>query len=414
MKIAFFTDTYHPQVNGVVRSIDTFAGMLRSHGHEVHIFCPSGVKRSRYVHPIHSTELRSYPEYRVGLPTARFMKEFEKVKPDVIHIHSPFTIGLFGVLMAKMTRIPIVATYHTMLSEYLSYAGNTKCGKDVAGKFTKIFFDFLPILIVPSNSIKNILEKEGVKTHIVVMPTPLNMETFKRPPRKNRRFTILHVGRICAEKRLDLLIKSFKDVQGKIDSRLIITSDGPDRKRLEFLCKKLGVENNVVFTGYISDRALRKLYSTADVFVSASDTETQGLVLLEAMACGCPSVVRNALGFKDYIQNGKNGVLFDTCRELSNSILKISGNKKFREEIVSGGYATVENISGSKSLREIEQLYRSVSRKSSPVDFPREVYAASLLFMFMNLWLIKNMHISINPGITKTLVRIIDKIYVPR
>ncbi len=393
MKIAFFTDTYHPQVNGVVKSIELFYNHLRKNGNEVHIFCPDGISKGKYIHPIPSSEFVSYPEYRVGLPTLKIIHEIKKIKPDVIHVHSPFTIGLYGMYIGKILKIPVVATYHTLLTEYFNYAGNTRFKKDIVDKYISFFFNKASTIIVPSKPIKELLK---LNRPIKILPTPLDLK-IRNNKRKNRKLTILHVGRLSKEKKIDVVLNAFGKIQKRTNSKLIITSDGPDKKRLEYLCTNLGIEKDVTFTGYVSDKQLLRLYSNADVFVSASDTETQGLVILESMACGCPVIARNALGFKDFVQNRKNGILFDTENELIESILLIKNDVRLRNKIINNGYETVRRLNISDCVKKIEDVYReSLVTKIDSKTIQKIIYASSLFLFSIEFWIMKKMKINVN------------------
>jgi 1,2-diacylglycerol 3-alpha-glucosyltransferase len=406
MKIAFFTDTYYPQTNGAVKSIEIFSKQLRERGNEVHIFCPDGIRKDKYTHPIPSSKFENYPEYRVGLPTIKTIKDVEKINPDVMHVHSPFTIGLVGMSIAKILKIPIVATYHTLLSEYFEYVGSSKLKKEIADRYAKCFFDRASIIIVPSKSVENIFKKYKIKKPIKILPTPLDLKILKKNKKPNKELTILHVGRICKEKRIDIILNAFEKLNKKIDSTLIITSDGPDRKRLEKLCKKLGIEKKVNFTGYISDKKLLKFYSKADIFVSASDTETQGLVILESMACGCPVIARNALGFKDFVQNKKNGILFNNEDDLIENILLVKDDKNFRNKLIKNGYETVRKFNISNYVKTIEDMYReSLFKEKGSKTFSKILYASFLFFGSLEFWFIKNMKIPINSRFLDLYIR---------
>jgi glycosyltransferase involved in cell wall biosynthesis len=394
MKIVFFTDTYYPQINGVVKSIELFSKQLRKLGNEVHIFCPDGIPKEKYIHPISSSEFKNYPEYRVGLPTFKIIKEIKKINPDVIHIHSPFTIGLIGMSIAKILKIPIVATYHTLFSEYFSYTGSSSFKKEIVDKYAKCFFDRTSIVIVPSKPIKDLLK---TKRPVKVLPTPLDLKITKNNKKMNSKLAILHVGRLCKEKKIDIILKAFARICKKINANLIITSDGPDKERLERLCKKLEIESNVTFTGYISDKKLSELYSSSDVFVSASDTETQGLVILEAMANGCPVIARDALGFKDFIENGKNGILFNTEDELIKNISLIKRDSKLRNELIKNGHETVRKFNISNYVKKMEDIYKeSFNKKIDSKTIWKVVYASCLFFSSLEFWLIEKLKIPIN------------------
>jgi 1,2-diacylglycerol 3-alpha-glucosyltransferase len=396
MKVAFFTDTYYPQTNGVVKSIDICSKKLRERGHEVHIFCPEGAKKDKYTHTVPASRFRNYPEYRVGMPNMSIIEEVRKIRPDVIHVHSPFTVGLMGMSIARILGIPTVSTYHTMISEYLSYAGSSAF-KDVADSYSKFFFGRSSVIIVPSGPIEKMFKGYRLKRPIRVLPTPLEIGIVKRKDRGNKAFTILHVGRLCAEKRIDFVLRAFENFRNITDSKLIITSDGPDRKRLEGACKSLGIEDDVTFTGYVSDRELIRLYSTADAFVSASDTETQGLVVLEAMACGCPVVVRNALGFKDFVEDRRNGMLFGTEEELIGGLEALREDQTLRRRIVAGGDSTVKKFDASKYAESIESIYKESIHATGPSKTSSKMmYASFMIFGSICGFIIKRLDIPIN------------------
>jgi len=397
MKIAFFTDTYYPQVNGVVSSIELFAKQLRKCGHEVHIFCPDGTRRKKYIHPFVSSAFNNYSEYRIGFPTLKIIKEIKKINPDAIHIHTPFSVGVTGMSIAKILKIPVVTTYHTLLTEYFSYIGSSDFEKEIVDKYTHWFYDRASLIIAPSKSIKNLLKKCKIKKPIKILSTPLDFKIIKKSKKRNKKLTILHVGRICKEKKIEIILSAFEKVHEKIDSKLIITSDGPDKKRLEKLCRELKIEKDVIFTGYVPNKELLKLYSTADIFVSASDTETQGLVILEAMTCGCPVIVRNALGFKDFVQNRKNGILFNTWDELIENILLIKKDSRLRNKLIKNGYETVKKFNISDCVEKMEGIYKeSLDEKRESNALWKFLYVSYLFFGSLESWIIKNMKISTN------------------
>ncbi|MCD6477821.1 MAG: glycosyltransferase [Candidatus Aenigmarchaeota archaeon] len=365
MKIAFFTDTYKPQVNGVVTSIDLFADELRKNGHEVHIFCPKGDKtpKSKYIHPLISFKFRPYPEYRIGFPSLKIMKIIKDIEPDIIHIHGPASVGLLGLSVAKYMRVPIVMTYHTFVTDYVHYLSKRKFiekyNKKMVKKYTKWFFNRADLIITPSTPIKRILRRYGIKKPIEVLPTGIKIKNTKRTE-KFKKPAILHVGRVTKEKRIDSVIKAFKKISQKIDANLIITSDGPYRKNLEDLVRKMELEKNVKFTGYISDEKIIELYKKSYVLVCASRTETQGLIVLEAMAYGCPVVVSNRLGFKDFVKDEENGLLFNKDSEIPEKILRILNDPKLRKEIIKNGYATAREYSIESCAKKLENLYRGL------------------------------------------------------
>ena len=175
--------------------------------------------------------------------------------------------------------------------------------------------------------------------------------------KKNKVPIILHVGRICREKRIDFLIKGFKKLLRRREAELIITSDGPDRERLEKLVKDLKIEDHVTFTGYVSEKKRDQLYRDADVFVTASKTETQGIVLVEALSIGCPVVVQNSLGFKDVIQDGFNGFMFNSEREMIKKIQKILDDKKIQNNFRINGRKSIKELTVEKTTDKLFDVY---------------------------------------------------------
>lgn len=389
MKIVFFTDTYKPQINGVVTSIELFANELRRRGHEVYIFCPrqenifSREKKEKFVYRIPSFKFRPYPEYRGAIPTPGIFKKIKNIRPDVIHVQTPASLGFIGMIMAKYMKIPLVMSYHTLLEEYIKYFLLIFRGKSsiesiaerIMKRYTKFFFNKADFVIVPSLVIKKSLKKYGVKRQVEILPTGINVSDFSvtRKPEKTKP-TVIYVGRLGKEKSIDLVLKAFKLVLKKKDCRLLIVGDGPDRKRLEGLSREMGVENSVEFIGYMEHGELIKsgLYSVADVFVSASTTETQGLTILEAFAGGCPVVVADALGFRDFVKNGKNGFLFRprNANELSEKIYNVLNNRKLRQRLSANANKSAEMYDIKICANRLENIYKKLAgqRKNPKVS----------------------------------------------
>jgi 1,2-diacylglycerol 3-alpha-glucosyltransferase len=372
----FFTDTYTPQVNGVVTAIKQAEKYLQKLGHEVFVVCPktSGVTYPDYVYALRSFTFKPYPEYRGALPSPRLLKWVKEKNPDIIHIHTPVSVGLLGLKIAKLLSKPTIATYHTLMEEYFKLYFIPKklerrkmveiLSEKFIKKYTKFFYNRVDVVIVPSSEIKRILEECGVKRPIYVIPTGIDTKTFKPLKSKRNEKTILWVGRLGKEKSLDILLQAFKVLSEKYSGlKLMIVGDGPDRKRLEELAKKLGI--NTEFTGYVPNEKLPEIYSSAYVFVSPSVTETQGLTVLEAMACACPVVVANALGFKDYVKHGYNGFFakpFD-AKDFAEKIAKLIENKKLREKLAKNARKTAEEFSTENQMKKVMSVYEKLLEK---------------------------------------------------
>ncbi len=387
MKIAFFTDTYKPQINGVVTSVELFAEELRSRGHKVYIFCPKSEnifsrksEKEKFVYRIPSFKFRPYPEYRGAIPTPSIFSKIKKIRPDIIHVQTPVSIGFVGMIIAKYMKIPLVMSYHTLLGEYIKYfllgfRGKKKIesiGEKIMKRYTKFFFNRADFVIVPSLTIKDSLEKCEVKRTMEILPTGIRVRDFRiKKLQKKTKPSIIYVGRLGKEKSVDVILKAFKIVLKKLDCELVIVGDGPDRKRLENLAKNLGLADAVKFKGYIERDNLVKsgLYGASDVFVSASATETQGLTILEAFASGCPVIVADALGFKDFVKDGKNGLLFmpGNVAELSEKIYNVLSNKRLRKRLSENAKKSAEMYDIKICANRLQKIYKNlVEQKKNP------------------------------------------------
>lgn len=394
MKVAFFTDTFLPNTDGVVTSIKLVTEYLRKNGNEVYVFCPSGIKRSKHIFPIPSKEYQRYPQYKVSFPSFELLSQIREIHPDIIHIHTPVTIGLTGLYLGKILNIPTIQTYHTRLDSYMWYI-RSKDDNNFIKLFTNWLYNQSPT-IIPSKSIKQLLNNSKVTSQIAVIPNPVNLNLVGTKKQQNPTPIILHVGRICREKQIDLILRAFKKTLKSVDANLIITSTGPDENRLKKITKTLKIENKVTFTGYLTINQLSDLYSKADLFVAASNTETQGLVILEAMANKCPVIARKAPGFIDVIQDGKNGLLFDNENELSNKINKLLTDKQTREKLIKNGYKTVENYHTDKIVNRLEAFYISNLNQRREPTIERILYASSLFFSFFIYSLVRSLDLPIN------------------
>jgi 1,2-diacylglycerol 3-alpha-glucosyltransferase len=365
MKIAIFTDTYEPQINGVVTSIKSYNEQLRKRGHEIHIFCPKdkGLKKSKFIHSLRSVDFKPYPTYKIGIPSPSILRKIKKIRPDIVHIQSPAPIGFLGLSAAKALRIPIVSTYHTLLTEYISYLPGSKfkyvrkLQKKGLEKYIKLFFNRSDIIIAPGIDTKKFLKKL-VKKPIVILPTGIQIPKLTKKP-KNKIPIILQVGRLCKERSVEVVVHAFNELLKTQQAKLIITSDGPQSNELKHLVKELEIQKHVQFTGFVSEQKKNSLYKKADMFVSASATDTQGLVPLEAMSFGTPVVVTHGPGFRDFITHNKNGLMFSPgkYKELSKQMIRILRNKKLKTRLSKNARKTAESYEISKFTNKLEAVY---------------------------------------------------------
>lgn len=363
MRIGFFTDTFLPQMNGVVTALLNSGSELVKRGHEVSIFCPkSGVREyaGMEVYSYPAVTFRPYPEFRIAVPRGRDRAP----KLDIVHTHSPFTMGFFGWRVAKFQKIPRVSTFHTPLSEYVSYV--SRFGKivlkPVTWEFCRSFYNGHRKLVAISKTLKKTLRDHGIRKPIEVIPNGIDTKFFHPADRIEARRklgmgdgrTFLYLGRLGQEKSIDMVIKAFENVQAK----LIVAGRGPAERKLRKLTVGLGLQKKVVFTGFVQEKMKPVYYSAADALVTASKVETQGLVVLEAMACGLPVIGAEALALPEVISDGVNGHLFEPrdIEELAEKIEAFEPSERMRKNAI----RTSKNYSIEKCTDKLERFYESV------------------------------------------------------
>ena len=374
MRIAMFTDTYEPQVNGVVTAIKSFEKVAKELGHEIFVVCPAveNHKFPRNVFACKSFTFKPYPEYRGALPSPEVLEWIKRIDPDVIHVHTPASLGLLGLACARILNKPVVATYHTLLEDYFkiyflpTIAKKSRRARYLSKKFikkyTKFFFNQADCVIAPSLAIRKILEECGVKKPVYVIPTGIDVHEFRKVRGiSEKEKTVLWVGRLGKEKSLEVLLEAFAMVEERVkNARLVIVGDGPERDNLEKKARELGI--NARFTGYVKREELPKYYSGAWLLASPSTTETQGLTVLEAMACSCPVVVARALGFRDFVKHGKNGFFAEpkNAKDFARKMIRILQNRRLREKLGKCARSTAEKFSVRAQTERIVELYRKL------------------------------------------------------
>ena len=324
MRILMISDVYFPRINGVSTSIQTFKQELESLGQEVFLLVPD-YPAPYFAEPgifrISSRGVVLDPEDRI----MRFSKIIEKIPAlrelaiDVVHINTPFVAHYAGVRIARELGVPCVSTYHTLFEEYLyHYIPWLPKGllRFCARRFSMLQCNQVEGVIAPSSVIVRLLQDYGVEQPIVTLPTGINAAHFARGngAEFRRRLDIstsakilLNVSRVAFEKNIFLLLNMFARLQQQQpDTYLVIAGEGPARESCIAYAKSLQLEHRIRFVGYLDRRTeLVDCYHAADLFVFASTTETQGLVLLEAMAAGLPVVSVAAMGTKDVLREGE-------------------------------------------------------------------------------------------------------------
>ena len=372
MKIGFFTETYHPQINGVVEQIDTSAKELEARGHEVYIICPKTPNfkdKNKRVIRIPSIKIHSNPEQRFILPLPeKNFREVFKTPFDIIHGQSGVPALLFGLEISRIKNVPFVFTYHTLLNRYTHYILK---GKLVTPKMieigSKLFCNLSDVVIAPTERVKSELISYGVTKKIIVIPGGIDTEKFtnvekgllrKKFKIAKREKILLYIGRLGKEKSVDFLIRALKLISP--EATLFIVGDGPEKENLKTLSAKLKINKKIIFTGFIEVKDVPKVYADTDVFVFASRTETQGLVIMEAMASFLPIVAVSDAAFETSVIDGKNGFQTKPSEsDFAQKVEKLLNDKKLREKMgLESRRLSLERFSASLQAERLEKLYQ--------------------------------------------------------
>ncbi len=385
MKILITSDFYKPTINGVVASIINLKSGLEEHGHEVRILTVSPNKRSYYkdgVYYIGSVNAEKiYPGIRLSIRgIEKEKKDILAWGPDIVHTQNEFCTFYIMKKIFKKTNIPIVDTYHTVYGDYTHYFfKNKKLGLAAVVACTKLLGNNVNCIIAPTNKIQNILTGYRVKCPVHTIPSGISLEKFFRKVsderivelRKSLKIpdedqVLLSISRLGKEKNLDELIRCMYGLKGENIS-LVIVGDGPEKRRLERLTEKLGVEDKVKFIGMISPKIVPMYYQMADIFVSASTSESQGLTYIEALATGTPILCKQDDCLIGVLEEGENGYLFRNEREFMQKLdeFTVNGNK---EELSINARNSVDKFSKESFVVSVEKLYEMYVRQAEYPD----------------------------------------------
>ena len=337
MRIGIFTDTYPPFINGVSTSIVMLENALRKKGHQVYIVTVnSDNMKYKYENDEHIIRIPGVPigiyDYRLtGVYPLKALNKIRKWNLDVIHSHTEFGVGTFARIISKQFNIPLVHTYHTMYEDYVHYITKgyfNNTSKKIVEYLTNFYCDQTATeLIVPTKKTYDLFkEKYKYERNVHIVPTGIEVERFykenidskkvdeirKRHGLSKSDFVVLFVGRIAKEKDVEFLISAHEYLAKNYKSKLLIVGDGPDLERYKKLAHKLNLDEYVIFVGKVPWEDVTLYYQIADVFATASTSETQGLTVIEAMAASLPVVAVNDESFNTVIVDGLNGHLFET------------------------------------------------------------------------------------------------------
>lgn len=375
MKILITTDTYRPTINGVVTSIESLKKALDRLGHDVRILTFSDSFNSKQEGDIYYMGSlgagKFYPDARMNkLFYNRFYEDIMDWKPDIVHSQTEFTMFIQAKKIAKDLDIPLLHTYHTVYEDYTHYFSlNKKIGKELAKQFTKQIIKTTDGVVVPTNKIYNLLTEYNIHEDIYVAPTGINVQKlsecddfdirsgYKIPEDKH---IVLFLGRIGKEKNITEILQYLENID-RDDIVFIIAGAGPFLSELKDICSNSKIRDRLIFTGMIDSSKVGNFYSNADVFVSASTSETQGLTFIESMACSTPIICRHDDCLDGVLIEGKTGFGYDTEDEFIDYLNQILDNEKLRDKMGKNCKQLVdENYTEDSFANKIEQIYKKV------------------------------------------------------
>lgn len=386
MRILFISDVYFPRINGVSTSIETFRHELRELGHTVHLIAPDYPEPSSNesdIMRVPSRQLPFDPEDRL-MKFNWVMAHLEKLRNehyDIIHIQTPFVAHYLGIKLSRLLDIPCIETYHTFFEEYLHhyipFVPKAIMGS-VARRFSRHQGNSLDGMVVPSRPMMEVLRGYGVTTHAEVIPTGLEPESFvpgngddfrRKYGIAQDRPMLLFVGRVAHEKNIGFLLRVVDRVRKDIpEVLLLIAGAGPAREGLEHEADKLGLAENVMFIGYLDRHTeLNNCYRSADIFVFSSRTETQGLVLLEAMAQGVPVVSTAEMGTLDVLREGCGvWIAKEELEDFSGKVIKMLRDDYARIQLGEAGCDYAHGWSAGKLAERMLAFYESIIARHMP------------------------------------------------
>ncbi len=372
MRIAIVSDTFHPDPNGISTSLLHHLNYI-SKENKIILFT---VKKKNSPNSVNENVkivyFKSFKFLRGGFdlatPDAKlFSREFVNFKPDILHIHTPSPLGFLGISQAKKLKIPIIATYHIILAEQLGYlpiprVKGSKRIKELSWKYTLKFYNSTDIVIAPSKFVKTVLISNGVKTPIEIISNGVDPKDFHKTLVKKYNIpTVLFVGRLGYEKNLEILIKSFKDVNKNCG--LLMIGEGTEYKKLKSLTNKLKLKN-IMFKGFVKNEDLIEYYNKSHIFITPSKVETEGIVILEAMMCGLPVICINQGASKDLVKNNFNGfVVKDNIQDISSAINLLLKNSSLREKFGSNSIKIAKQYDIKLSINKLEKIYKKFKRQ---------------------------------------------------
>jgi glycosyltransferase involved in cell wall biosynthesis len=368
VRIAFFTETFLPKVDGIVTRLTKTLQHLVVAGDEVLIFCPEGAPSSYLgakVVGVPALPLPLYPELKLALPRPAVSEALEQFRPDLVHVVNPAVLGLGGIWLAKSRNLPLVASYHTHLPKYLEHYGMGML-EPLLWELLKAAHNQASLNLCTSTAMVAELAAKGIQ-HTALWQRGVDTDLF-RPEWRNDSMRarlhgpyddtgnlLLYIGRLSAEKQIERIRPVLEAMP---QTRLALVGDGPHRQQLE----RCFEGTPTTFVGYLAGQDLASAYACGDAFLFPSSTETLGLVLLEAMAAGCPVVGADRGGIPDIVSDGENGCLYDPDQphSLTTAVQRLLGESQTRACLRQAARQEAERWGWAGATDQLRGYYRQV------------------------------------------------------
>ncbi len=397
MRIGLFTDQYYPSVSGVVTSIKMLYEGLTELGHECFIFTSFDEKMVENPEELNSKNViniygRPYPfrdlkEYRYTFTHKKYLKIVKQYNLDIIHLHTEFNISKLAILAHKKLKIPMVHTLHTLWSEYFKYVSSF-FDKHFHGSmmwllrrlFTRPIAKNSTIEIVPTKKVYEQKKSYGLGSDVRVVPSGIDIQRFFKENHskeevlnlkeslgiEKNQFVFLFIGRTSKEKNIDALLEAYAaSCKGNMETKFVIVGGGPELEELKQLASDLGITAQVVFTDIIPWDQIPLYYQLGDIFVNASQSETQGLTYIEALASSIPLLVQKDECIEDIVENYYNGIYFDGVKELEVKMEEILKAPECLKTIKSNTVKSIEDYSKEKYSKNILTIYEDAIERNN-------------------------------------------------
>ena len=387
MRIGIFTDSYVPQVNGVSVSCMNLYRGLTMLGNDVYVITTDHREKTDAAdtHIIRlegfDVPLKNFDGFQLVPAANKYYKLVKEMNFDIIHVHTEFSVGRFGIRCAKKYKIPYVYTMHTMYEDYMHFV--IKFGKPLLKKPYLAYIEGMmrwickksSAIVIPHEKVRDMFIRYDLSkdNKIHVIPTGIDLDKFYRKRYSEEEiqalkdslglkdeFVILSVGRVAFEKSIDFMIKEYNQFARSVKAKFVIVGDGPAMESLKALVAELKLEDYVIFTGMVPYTNIGLYYMIGDIFVNASVTETQGLTYIEALSSNLPVVVRYDKNLDGLITDRENGLFYNTPDEFKDKVIEIINDKNLLMHLKENAYKTAKVYSKQNYAEKINELYKSI------------------------------------------------------